>query len=138
MGTPANSARLPGRSESNSVGPKGPAVSVSRAPSARSGVLAGRILGAEIRAESGKQIVARKREIAIAHASAAETIVIKTATEVGGVSSAPSETAGLFAHHRIRRQCRVVVESDTFFKIAVIGGGFLSVILAITALLSVA
>lgn len=44
---------------------------------------------------------------------------------------------GRFAH-RLRRRYQAVLESDTVFKTAVIGSGFLSAFLAMMALLSAA
>jgi hypothetical protein len=101
-------------------------------PSSRSEVLTARIRDAEICAERGGQIFAR-RQIAVIRASDAEATVVKTEAEVGGVVSAP-QALSLFTH-RIGRRCQVVVESDAFFKTAVIGSGFLSAILMIALLL---
>ena len=65
-------------SENNPVDPKGTAVSPPRVPSARPEVLTAGIRVAEIRAERGRQIVAR-RQMAVTYASEAGATVIKPA-----------------------------------------------------------
>ena len=101
-------------SENNPVDPKGTAVSPPRVPSARPEVLTAGIRAAKIRAERGRQIVAR-RQVAVTYASEAGATVIKPAVEVGVVVGAPPKALSLITH-RVKRRCQALVESDASSK----------------------